>query len=284
MDVTVALDIGGTKLLVAAAGPDGRLLKSLKSPTPAGLEDGLRLLKEMARECAGGRRIRAIGASIGGPLDRVTGVVSPLHQPAWRAVPLKAILEREFGCPFQVDVDTNVAALAEWQARPGTSRRLLYITVSTGIGGGFVVDGKIFRGAGGVHPEIAHQSASWNGSSHDVICECGARGCLEELASGNGIRRRYGKPAEQLSDEEWAQVGRHLGQGLRNLATILVPDLIAIGGGVACGAGERLLGPARDVAASNLKLVPVPRIESSVLGVETALRGGILLAANGADV
>jgi glucokinase len=116
-----------------------------------------------------------------------------------------------------------------------------------------------------------------------VKCECGARGCLEELASGNGIRRRYGKPAELLSDEEWTDVGRHLGQGLRNLATILVPDLIAIGGGVACGAGERLLGPAREIVADSLKLVPVPRIEPSVLGYETALRGGILLAANGVE-
>jgi predicted NBD/HSP70 family sugar kinase len=284
MDVTVALDIGGTKFLAAAAGPDGGLLKTVKAATPPALEDGLRLLKEMARECADGRRIRAIGASIGGPLDRGTGVVSPLHQPAWRAVPLKAIMEREFGCPFHVDVDTNVAALAEWHARSGSVRRLLYLTVSTGIGGGFVIDGKIFRGAGGAHPEIAHQSASWNGSSHLVICECGARGCLEELASGNGIRRRYGKPAEQLSDAEWTDVGRDLGQGLRNLATILIPDLIAIGGGVAFGAGERLLGPARTAAAANLKLVPLPRIEASVLGYETALRGGILLAANGSDV
>jgi len=280
MDVTVALDIGGSKFLAAAAGPDGGLLKSVRAATPTGLEDGLRLLKEMALDCAGGRRIRAIGASIGGPLDRATGVVSPLHQPAWRSVPLKAIMERELGCPFHVDVDTNVAALAEYHARSGSSRRLLYLTVSTGIGGGFVVDGKIFRGAGGVHPEIAHQSVSW---SPEVLCECGARGCLEEMASGNGIRRRFGKPAERLSDAEWADVGRHLGQGLRNLATILVPDLIAIGGGVACGAGERLLGPAREVAATNLKLVPTPRIEPSVLGYETALRGGILLAANGAD-
>src|SRR5689334_8035767 len=133
MDVTGALDIGGTKFLAAAAGLDGKLIKTVKAPTPSGLEEGLRLLKEMARECAGGRPIRAIGASIGGPLDRTTGVVSPLHQPGWRAVPLKAILEREFGCPFRVDVDTNVAALAEWHARSGSFRRLLYLTVSTGV-------------------------------------------------------------------------------------------------------------------------------------------------------
>lgn len=280
MDVTVALDIGGTKLLAAAAGPDGVLRDPIRASTPVGLEEGLRLLKEMARDCARGDRIGAIGASIGGPLDRVSGVVSPLHQPKWRRVPLKEIMEQEFGCPFHVDVDTNVAALAEWHARAGTFRRLLYMTISTGIGGGFIVDGRIFRGAGGAHPEMAHQSIP---GGETAVCECGARGCLEERASGNGIRRRFGKPPEQLTDGEWAEVGRDLGQGLRNLATILVPDLIAIGGGAACGAGERLLAPARETAAAALKLVPLPRIEPSVLGYETALRGGILLAAGGVD-
>ncbi|HLY12171.1 MAG TPA: ROK family protein, partial [Planctomycetota bacterium] len=125
---------------------------------------------------------------------------------------------------------------------------------------------------------MAHQSVPWKGSSPTVVCECGAEGCLEELVSGSGLRRRYGKPPEMLSDLEWTEVGHALGQGLRNLATLYVPDLIAIGGGVACGAGEKLLGPARQTAASNLRLVPVPRIEPSVLGYETALRGGILLA------
>ncbi len=207
---------------------------------------------------------------------------SCLHQPGWRNVPLKSFLEQEFGCPLHLDVDTNVAALGEWKARRGDARRLLYLTISTGIGGGLVIDGKVFRGAAGVHPEAAHQAVPWKGSFGEVVCECGARGCLEELASGNGIRRRYGKAPETLSDDEWAEVGYNLGQGLRNLSTLYVPDVIAIGGGVAFGAGERLLAPARQTAASNLKLVPVPRIEPSVLGYDTALRGGILLAMEGA--
>src|SRR6185295_19526726 len=241
MDVVVALDIGGTKFMAAAAGPDGAILKSMKAPAPSALDDGLRLLREMALDCAGGRRIRSIGVAVGGPLDRERGVVSPLHQPGWREVPLKSLLERDFGCPLHLDVDTNVAALGEWKARGGTSRRLLYLTISTGIGGGFVVDGKVFRGSAGAHPEVAHQSVAWKGSFNDVICECGAQGCLEELVSGNGIRRQYGKAPETLTDAEWAEVGHNLGQGLRNLSTIYVPELIAIGGGVACGAGERLL-------------------------------------------
>jgi predicted NBD/HSP70 family sugar kinase len=275
MDVVVGLDIGGTKILAAAAGPDGAPLRMLREATPASLGEGLSLLSRMARECAGGARIRAIGASAGGPLDFKKGVVSPLHQPAWRDVPLKALFEKEFGCPFAVDVDTNVAALGEWRARGRAPRRLLYLTLSTGMGGGFVVDGHLYRGAGGEHPEVAHQGV---GGLSDPRCECGAVGCLEERVSGNGIRRRFGKAAEALTLEEWALVGRDLGLGLRNLVTILAPDLIAVGGGVAIGAGEKLLGPARETARASLRLVSLPPVETSALGYDTALRGALALA------
>ena len=275
MDVYVALDIGGTKILAAAADRHGTLLRTVRRATPAALEEGLGLLTSMARECAEGARIRSIGASIGGPLDWRRGVVSPLHQPEWRNVPLKAVLEEEFHCPFAVDVDTNAAALGEWKARGRKPRRLLYLTISTGMGGGFVVDGSLFRGAGGEHPEVAHQGIA---GGAEARCECGASGCLEERVSGSGIRRRFGKPAENLTGAEWAEVGRDLGQGLRNLVTILAPDLIAIGGGVAIGAGEKLLGPARETAAAALRLVSLPAVELSVLGYDTALQGALALA------
>jgi glucokinase len=284
MNVCVALDIGGTKFMAAAAAPDGPVLKMLKAPTPRSPKEGLDLLKRMALECAEKRRILSIGAAIGGPLDWKEGIVSPLHQPDWRSVPLKAWMEREFGCPFRVDIDTNVAVLGEWDARMRSPRRLLYLTISTGMGGGFIIDGRIFRGANGEHPEVAHQSVAWEGSFDGVPCECGAQGCLEVLVSGNGIRRLYGKAAPELSDGEWSEVGHNLGQGLRNLTAIYAPDVIAIGGGVAFGAGEKLLTPARATAAANLKLVALPRVEPSVLGYETALRGALVLAKEGIDV
>lgn len=281
MGVYIGLDIGGTKILAAAAGEDGKILRKAMAWTPLDLGEGLDLLKKMARDVSNGEKILAIGASIGGPLDWKRGVVSPLHQPGWRNVPLKEIMEAEFGCPFYVDVDTNVAALGEWRARSGRDSRLLYLTISTGMGGGFIVDGKIYRGKNEGHPEVAHQCISWKGKHESVRCECGAEGCLEGLVSGNAIRRIYGKPAEKISDEELDEVAYNLGQGLRNLAAIYAPDLIAIGGGVAVGAGERLLGPARKVMEANLKIVPVPKVEPSVLGYETALVGAIVLAMEG---
>jgi predicted NBD/HSP70 family sugar kinase len=282
MPLSIGLDIGGTKLIVAAADDSGRIARQVRHATPRGLDEGLELLHAMIREVAGDAPIGGMGAAIGGPLDWEQGVVSPLHQPEWRAVPLKAIMEQRYGCPFYVDVDTNVAALGEYYASADRPRHMLYITVSTGMGGGFIVDGSLYRGANGAHPEVGHQSITYRcANPAGVMCECGAPDCLEALVSGNGIRRVYGKPAEQLSPAEWDEVGFNLGQGLRNAATFYAPDVIVLGGGVAVGGGERLIGAARQVLHDRLKLVPVPAVRMSHLGYETALRGALEIARRG---
>jgi predicted NBD/HSP70 family sugar kinase len=267
MKTWVGLDIGGTN--VRAISSTGR---SVRHATPHDLEQGLDLIRSMVRDVSTGT-LQGIGAAIGGPLDWKTGVVSPLHQPAWRNVPLKHLMEKEFGVPFVVDVDTNVAAWGEWKERGGKIGRLLYITISTGMGGGLIVDGEIYRGPNGAHPEIGHQTIG--GTDR---CECGAVGCLEEMVSGNGIRRRYGKPAEKLRDREWEEVGTFLGQGMRNLSAIYAPEVIVLGGGISIAVGERLLAPARRVLAETLKIVPVPKVELSILGLDTPLAGALHLA------
>jgi len=279
MTIFVGLDIGGTKLMVAAADASGAILRRSREATPLDLDTGLELLNRMIAEVAAGDEIVAIGAAIGGPLDAERGIVSPLHQPQWRAVPLKARMEQRWGCPFSVDVDTNVAAVGEYASGAVACRCFLYVTLSTGVGGGYLMDGKIYRGLGGAHPEIGHQAINFRCAHPErVICECGAPDCLEALISGNGIRRIYGKPAEQLDDHEWAEVAYNLGQGLRNLATIYLPDLIVLGGGVAVGGGERLLAAARQVLAERLRLVPIPAVRLSQLGYDTALHGAIAIA------
>jgi predicted NBD/HSP70 family sugar kinase len=279
MPIFIGLDIGGTKLMVAAADPAGRILRRVRAPTPLGLQGGLDQLHQMIATVAEGEPIAAIGAAIGGPLDAERGIVSPLHQPEWRGVPLKALIEQRWGCPFAVDVDTNVAAVGEYTIERLTVRHFLYITLSTGVGGGFLVDGAIYRGLNDAHPEIGHQSIAYRCSYPErVACECGAPDCLEALISGNAIRRIYGKPAEQLSEPEWAEVAFNLGQGLRNLATIYLPDLIVLGGGMAVGGGERLLSAARHVMAERLKLVPAPEVRLSRLGYDTTLLGAIAIA------
>jgi predicted NBD/HSP70 family sugar kinase len=284
MGIYIGLDIGGTKLMAAAADEQGTILRKARSATSASLDEDLATLHRLTAEVAGPERILGMGAAIGGPLDWKTGIVSPLHQPAWRDVPLKVIMESKWNCPFWVDVDTNVAALGEyrWGRRP--VGRLLYITLSTGMGGGFLVDGKVFRGSKGGHPEIGHQSIHYHCSNEAAIhCECGVPDCLEALVSGNGIRRIYGVPAEKLGPDQWDEVAYNLGQGLRNLAAIYQPDEIRIGGGVAIGGGQAFIGKAAEVMQRHLQIVPAPLVALSRLGYETALLGAVAIAMDGLD-
>jgi glucokinase len=279
MEIVIGLDIGGTKLLVAAATVEGVILRRLQQPTPLELDAGLALLHQMIGEVAGGDPVVAIGAAAGGPLDWVEGVVSPLHQPQWQAVPLKQIMEQAYSCPFAVDVDTNVAALGEYWFGGEHIEQLVYLTVSTGMGGGYVIDGQIVRGAGGAHPEMGHQSIPYRCAHPERIqCACGGIDCLEALVSGRGIERIYRKGAAQLTSEEWAEVAYNLGQGLRNIATITLPSAIVLGGGVAVGGGPAFIAEARRVMESGLRLVPHPVVRLSSLGYDTALYGTIALA------
>lgn len=280
--VYVGLDIGGTKTMAAAATGDGRIGRRARSETPRSLREGIEMLKRLTLDVAGGERIAAIGAAVGGPLDFKTGTVSPLHQPEWRGVPLASIMTETFECPFYVDVDTNIAAIGEYFGHETPPGKLLYLTLSTGMGGGFVVDGKIYRGLGGAHPEVAHQSINYRCTGAGVIeCECGASDCLEALVSGNGIARIYGKPASQLSDVEWDEVAFNLGQGLRNLATIYLPDAIVLGGGVAVGGGESFIRNAAAVMRARLNLVPAPNVALSTFGYDTALIGAVHVSQHG---
>jgi len=283
--VFVGLDIGGTKIIAAAADEDGNILRREQALTPQPLAEGLALLDRMIRTVAAGDQIAAMGAGAGGPLNWETGVVSPLHQPDWRAVPLKERMEAKYDCRFTVEVDTNVAALAEYHHAPaGRDRRdkpgkLLYITLSTGMGGGLVVEGEIYRGMQGEHPEVGHQSVSYRRAEHGAVaCPCGSTGCLEALVSGSGIRRLYGKAPEALRAREWDEVTWNLGQGLRNLAVIYLPDVIVLGGGITYGARDTLVLPAARVMREHLKIVPHPEVRMSALGADNVVEGAILLA------
>jgi predicted NBD/HSP70 family sugar kinase len=137
----------------------------------------------------------------------------------------------------------------------------------------------------GEHPEVAHQAVLFRCSHPEkVACACGTPDCLEALVSGSAIRKVYGKPAEKLDESEWDEVQYNLGQGLRNLAAIYLPDLIVLGGGVAYGRGEKLLQYLREFLPTRLKLVPVPQVAISRLGYETALFGSIAVAIHGLEL
>lgn len=277
--VVVGLDIGGTKIIAAAADEAGRIIKRERAPTPRSPAAGLSLLDEMIGEVCDGAEISAMGAAAGGPLNWETGVMSPLHQPEWQNVPLKTLMQDKYRCRFSVDVDTNLAALAEYQHAEAKVSKLLYITISTGLGGSLVVDGQIYRGMNGEHPELGHHSVPYRSpAGRTVACACGSNGCLEALVSGSGIRRIYRKSPEELTKEEWEDVSWNLGQGLRNLAVIYLPDVIVLGGGVIFGARDTLLAPAIEVMRDHLKIVPHPKVIASDMGEHNVLAGAILLA------
>ncbi len=277
--IYIGLDIGGTKILAASATPEGDIQQKIRRETPLDLQTGISLLKELVFELSAGKKLLGIGAAIGGPLDWKTGVVSPLHQPQWQNVPIKSIFESIFSCPFRVDVDTNVAAIGEYRFMPEKPSRLLYLTISTGVGGGFIADGKIYRGSGGAHPEVGHHAIPFKCRFPDrVVCDCGSTDCLEALVSGTGIRRIYQKSAEALLAEEWEEVGYNLGRGLQNAALFYAPDVIVLGGGVAIGAGEKLLAPARKTLKEHLEFVPMPLLKLSALGYESGLISAVSFA------
>src|SRR5512136_1450038 len=147
----LALDFGGTKHAAAVVAPGERNFQDCRralSPPGADAGTDLEIMRSLAREVLGGERPLAIGVSFGGPVDATTGTVRLSHHvPGWENTPLRQILEAEFGVPVSVDNDANVAALGEYRFGAGTGcDSFLYITVSTGVGGGWILNGRPWRG------------------------------------------------------------------------------------------------------------------------------------------
>src|SRR5579864_1917295 len=177
-----AVDIGGTKIAVGAVTEDGSIAARLECPTAPekGFPAAMARVTQMLREAATG--YEGIGIACPGPLDPFTGVIGDVGTlPGWQGFNLAETLGREFGVRAAVENDADAAALAEvsWGAAKGSSH-FIYITVSTGIGGGIILDGKLYRGVDGAHPELGHQVIDESGP----LCYCRAHGCWESLASG----------------------------------------------------------------------------------------------------
>lgn len=278
----LGLDVGGTKLAAGIVSVDGELLASAREPTV--LDDGPRRIVDRLVEL--GKRVMdeagtaadalvAVGVGCGGPLDAERGIIQdPPNLPGWTDVPLVAWLHDAFERPVHLDNDANAAALAEhrWGAGRGCES-IVYLTISTGIGGGVVIGERLLRGANGNAAEIGHMSVKFDGWP----CVCGRRGCLEAFASGTNIARRAreavadGAPsvmtnlagsvaaitAKTVADAArrgdpvarriWDETTDVLGAGLANVLNLFNPSRIVLGGGVTL-AGELLFEPLRRVA------------------------------------
>jgi len=207
-EVLLALDYGGTKLSAAITTPSSRVwldhARVLAPPNHNARYDQAAML-DLARKILNGRQPSAVGVSFGGPVDATRGVVILSHHvPGWENFPLRDQLQKEFGAPATVDNDANVAALGEYKFGAGFvetlhATSLLCVTVSTGVGGGWILDGKIFHGAESMAGEIGHtivqprpernEVKSKDASAQLPQCVCGRYGCVESLASGPAIAR-----------------------------------------------------------------------------------------------
>ncbi len=280
----IGIDIGGTKLAAVLADKDGNILQKARKPTESekGPQHAVQLLLGMVDEVLGlsglsREEISGIGVSCGGPLDTKTGVVySPPNLPGWDALPLKDMIESEFHIPTVLENDANASALAE--ARFGGGRGynyVLYMTMSTGIGGGIVANGEIYHGANDSAGEVGHQILLPDGP----LCGCGKHGCLEALCSGPSIARRAqeaitdqsntnilklaGGQIDHVRSEHVLQAARngdalavalmeetayYMGWGIANLVNILNPQIVLLGT-IAVAAGDLLLTSIRRTVA-----------------------------------
>ncbi len=271
------IDVGGTKLLVAVTGADGAIARSVRRPTPRS-GDMVAALVEMLDEVCNDQPLEAIAAAVPGPFDRATGVLidPPGLSGDWHRLELAGPLRERFGCAVLVENDANCAALAE--ARLGAGRGaaiLVYYTVSTGIGSGVVRDGRLETGR--QDTEGGHQ-VLWPRRAGGPACECGGVGCLEAIASGRAIARRFGRRGEEIEEQSvWDEVGEWLGLAVVNATALLDCDRVVFGGGVASARWSRIEPAILATVERHLKLQDSPEIRVAELGDDRNLAGALLL-------
>lgn len=304
----LGIDIGGTKLAAGIVAPDGQVLSYLRQPTPthadaeALLAAVVTLAERVCQESV--EKPVALGIGCGGPMVFPEGIVSPLHMPAWRAFPLRARLASALGLPAVLDNDAKAFALGEAHFGAGRGAHcLLGMVVSTGVGGGVVVDGRLFNGATGHAGHIGHVIVSVNGPR----CFCGAIGCVTAYASGRGLvaraqaalRRGVSSSLASLPPDEVSgktivaaatngdplaarlmhEAALALARAIASAATILDADRVVLGGGL-IQAGELLLGPMRHELRQR---APLPfshglDVRTAELGQEAGVIGAAALA------
>ncbi|HWD54248.1 MAG TPA: ROK family protein [Acidimicrobiales bacterium] len=242
-DLALAVDIGGTKMAAGLVGLDGSLLERAEVPTrggPAAEGSGELLWRDLAglvERVAGGAgdRLVVCGAGCGGPMSPGGSEVSPLNIEAWRGFPLRARLAELTGLPTFVDNDAKALALGEgWTGAAAGNANYLGMVVSTGVGGGIVLDGRLLEGRLGNAGHIGHVIVEPDGRA----CRCGGRGCLEAEASGPAIAATTGQPPRLAVPEVIERVGTLVGRAIASVVNLLDLPLAVVSGSVALGYGE----------------------------------------------
>ena len=313
--IALGVDIGGSKILTAVVNSRGKILSSDYRATPPnkGAEVVAQEILNSANHALelGGisrERLCAIGVGAAGISNPETGIVfaSP-HLPEWHNVPLRDIIERMSGIKTFLMNDANAAALGELYFGAGRgARNFIYVTISTGIGGGIVINGELYAGAIGTAGEIGHMTIDDNGPQ----CNCGNKGCWETLASGSALAREAKSQIQKgvstsilgyaggdvqkvtaeiirtaaehddtLAKELIARTSYYLGIGFANIINLFNPELIIIGGGLS-NMGDMLLKPAYEVAGKRAFIEPyrTVRFVLAELGVNSGVIGAATFA------
>lgn len=310
----IGVDLGGTKLLAAAVDEDLRVHhRTSRSARGRDQADVLETVVSAVQEArdAVGDDVAAVGFGIPCLIDSQRGMAIMAVNLPIANLPFRDLMAERLGVPVFVDNDANAAMLAEWRhgAARG-ARNAALLTIGTGIGGGLVVDGRLARGSLGAGAELGHMVVKADGPRCQGACP--NRGCLEALASGTALAREAQRIAVQRPESDLGRarasgreitgplvtelahdgdgaalealgvIGRWLGVGIANLVNMLNPDVVVVGGGV-IGAGEALLGPAREVVAERA-LSPSKehvRIVPTRFGAESGMLGAAVLALEG---
>src|SRR3954453_1353230 len=299
MGLTIGVDVGGTKVAAGVVDEDGNVLVSTRRPTPSHSPDHVEetiaaVVTELRRE----HDVEAVGIGAAGFIDDQRSTVLFAPNLVWRNEPLRDDVSKRIDLPVVVENDANAAAWAEYRFGAGKGEDyLVCVTVGTGIGGGMVLNGSLYRGRFGIGAEFGHMQVVPNGRR----CGCGQRGCWEQYCSGRAllheareiadVQKVYGKRLLELGDGRpegieapevtkaaiegdpaaldcFTIVGQWLGQGLANLAAVLDPGAFVVGGGVA-DAGDLLLDPARrhfGQVLTGTGFRPRPEIRHATLG------------------
>ena len=312
MSLTIGVDIGGTKVLGGVVDTDGKVVAQCRRDTPA--DDPAQILNrivEVVQELAAAHPVEAVGIGAAGWIDEHRSTVLYAPNLSWRDEPLRDEVAKRTGLPVVVENDANVAAWAEFQF--GAARdhmdSMAMLTIGTGIGGGLVIGGKLVRGAHGIAAEMGHVRVVPDGH----LCGCGRHGCLEQYASGNALVRyardtardepdraailleladgsleavngplvtRAAQQGDPASLAGFAMVAAYLGSGLADLAQLLDPQVLVVGGGV-IEAGELLMVPTQAAYHEQLQargVLPVATVVAASMGNSAGLVGAADLA------
>ena len=309
--VVAGIDIGGTNISIAVAETGGEVVSKHQLPTqsssgPFSAFDNMSeaLEKMLAEEPF---ELEAIGVGSPSPIDVRKGLImSPSNLLEWSEFPIVNLLNDRFGVPVKLENDANAAAVGEYIYGAGRGHRnIFYLTVSTGIGGGIIIDGDLYHGVSTAAGEIGHTIIQPDG----IQCNCGSRGCLETICSGVHIARRTRERLENgeasilsgmVSDTDsitartvvdavrqgdplataiWDETCHFLAIGIANVITLVAPEIVIVGGGVAA-AGDLLFEQLRERVPHFVSMVPADKIDivPAQLGTESGLYGAVAIA------